>query len=92
MLKSSLVIAAMSIATAAHAVPIVPTSYEMPNGTTGTYSYWDDSYDGTGNNQLNFAALAGGTGDLTDGVIAVDNWFVEEPPLGPLHERPDSSP
>jgi hypothetical protein len=69
-------------AAAAHAGPVTPTSYDMVNGNTGTFQYWDDSYTGAGCLTCDGAALTGGLGDLTDGVIAASNWFVTEAPAG----------
>lgn len=57
------------------AAPIMPVSYDMLNGGTGSYTYWDDKYNGTGNKTASYAPLSGGVGDLTDGVIATSNWF-----------------
>lgn len=54
---------------------VFPASYDMPNGETGTFTYWDDSYNGSGNTTVSGDPLSGGLGDLTDGVIASDNWF-----------------
>lgn len=54
---------------------ISPISYDMLNGGTGQYSYWDESYNGSGNNAMDYAQLSGGLGDLTDGVRANQNWF-----------------
>ncbi len=71
---------------AAQTDQIAVTSYDTPNGDGqahgGTYNYWDTPYNGsasagatnidgitTGGN-----ALSGGTGKLTDGVIASDYW------------------
>jgi hypothetical protein len=54
---------------------VVPTSYDMLNGETGTYTYWDDSYNGSGSTTTSGDLLTGGLGDLTDGVIATQNWF-----------------
>lgn len=68
---------------AALAGTVSPISYDMPNGYTGTYNYWDDSYTGAGDTQADGAALTGGLGDLTDGVIATENWNVVEGPRGP---------
>lgn len=68
---------------AAVAAPVPPVSYDMPNGNTGSYNYWDDTYSGSGDRQSDNAALTGGTGDLTDGVIATQNWNIVEPPRGP---------
>nr|WP_321467408.1 PEP-CTERM sorting domain-containing protein [uncultured Desulfobulbus sp.] len=65
------------------AAPVSPTSYDMPNGYTGSYEYWDESYNGAGNTTVSGAALSGGLGDLTDGVIATGNWYVVEQPQGP---------
>jgi hypothetical protein len=63
--------------------PITASSYDMLNGNTGSYNYWDDSYNGAGNNMLDGASLTGGTGDLTDGIIAAQSWQHVESPLGP---------
>ncbi len=57
-----------------HAAPITVTSYDMLNGTTGTFTYFDDTYNGTGSTTTPGAPLTGGTGDLTDGVIATAIW------------------
>ena len=51
-----------------------PTAYDMLNGETGTYTYFDDLYDGDGNNDAALAPLSNGLGDLTDGVMADHNW------------------
>ncbi|MGD8451975.1 MAG: C25 family cysteine peptidase [Phycisphaerae bacterium] len=53
---------------------LMPASYDMLNGETGRYTYYDDAYDGDGNNQQALAPLSGGLGDLTDGVIATQDW------------------
>jgi len=53
---------------------VMPTAYDMLNGETGTYTYFDDTYNGQGNNQQALAPLSGGVGDLTNGVIATQNW------------------
>jgi len=60
--------------TPAWGAPVMPQSYEMINGGTGTYTYWDDSYTGSGNQNVSYSYLSGGLGDLTDGVIATQNW------------------
>jgi len=60
----------------------VPDSYDMLNGNTGSYNYWDETYSGAGCVTCDNAALTGGRGDLTDGIIAADNWFVTEAPVG----------
>jgi hypothetical protein len=72
----------VTLPVAASAAPILPTSYDMLNGNTGSYNYWDQSYTGLGNTTLDNAPLTGGLGDLTDGVIAADNWNVVEAPAG----------
>lgn len=63
----------------AHAAQIFATSYDTPNGdgnnTGGSFNYWDLSYNGVGSTTTDGAALSGGLGDLTDGVIANDTWF-----------------
>ncbi len=71
-----------AVAPAATAAPVFATSYDMLNGNTGSYQYWDQTYTGAGNVTLDGSALSGGLGDLTDGVIAADNWFVVEAPAG----------
>jgi len=67
----------------AQAAPILPTSYDMLNGEVGSYEYFDDSYSGSGNPLVALSPLSGGLGDLTDGVVATQNWDVVEPPPGP---------
>ena len=62
----------------ADAANLFPLSYAMLNGSSGNFNYWDDSYNGSGNNQLDAAYLSGGPGDLTEGVIATENWDVTE--------------
>ena len=52
----------------------MPQSYEMINGGVSTLSYLDDSYNGSGNKTVSYDKLSGGLGDLTDGVIASQNW------------------
>jgi hypothetical protein len=73
------------MAGAASASPITVASYDMPNGNSGSYSYLDESYVGASpavNSTTDGAALFGGKGDLTDGIIAANNWFVTEAPPG----------
>jgi hypothetical protein len=57
------------------------SSYDMPNGngipSSGFKQYWDGTYVGTspaGNSTTPNAALFGGTGALTDGIIANMRW------------------
>ena len=61
---------------------LTPDSYNMPNGNTGSFQYWDQTYSGAGCVTCDNAALTGGKGDLTDGIIASGNWFVVEAPAG----------
>jgi hypothetical protein len=79
MLRRSLV-AALVLICSSRAWAVQPDSYSMPNGYSGSYHYWDDTYNGIGCHTCDGALLTGGTGDLTNGVIATDNWFVVEPP------------
>lgn len=72
----------LAVAGTAQAAPVSPTSYDMLNGNTGSYQYWDDSYTGSGSLTTDGAALSGGVGDLTDGIIANDNWYITEAPSG----------
>ena len=67
---------------AGEAAALQPDSYSMPNGYSGSYNYWDEIYSGSGCRTCDGAFLSGGTGELTDGVIATDNWFVVEAPAG----------
>ena len=60
---------------AVSAASVSPVSYSMQNGETGSYTYWDDSYNAPGApTTTSKAFLSGGVGDLTDGVIATQNW------------------
>jgi len=71
------------VAASALALPITPVSYDMKNGTSSSYTYWDDSYNGSGNKTTNYAQLIGGLGELTDGVIATEHFTTTEAPAGP---------
>lgn len=64
------------------AATVSPDSYSMQNGGSGSYNYWDDSYTGSGSLTTNYSALSGGTGDLTDGIIAPATWNITEAPAG----------
>lgn len=77
----SLTALALLAAGAANA-SVTPDSYDMLNGNTGSYTYWDETYSGVGCVTCSNAPLTGGKGDLTDGIIASDNWFVTEAPPG----------
>lgn len=57
-----------------------PVSYDLQNGESGIYNYYDDLYDGDGNNNEELAWLTNGLGDLTDGVRATSNWNSEPAP------------
>lgn len=67
-------------------VQLLAKSYDMRNGTSGgSYPYLDEIYAGpgaSGDPLAFFSELAGGAGDLTDAVIAAQNWGVTEPPAG----------
>lgn len=73
---------ALSAVGSASAVPLTVASYSMPNGNTGSFNYWDESYSGSGSTTTDGAALSGGTGDLTDGTVATSNWNIAEAPAG----------
>jgi hypothetical protein len=66
----------------AQAASISPLSYDMNNGdgqaSGGSYNYWDGSYTGSGATSVDHAPLSGGTGDLTDGIVANDFWYAVE--------------
>jgi hypothetical protein len=53
---------------------IMPIAYDLQNGEGGTYTYYDDIYDGDGDPTQALAWLTGGLGELTDGVIAAGHW------------------
>jgi hypothetical protein len=80
-LQKAILMVACLAGGAASAAPI-PNTYSMLNGHTGSYTYWDDSYNGAGCTHCDNAKLTGGRGDLTDGIIATDNWFVTEAATG----------
>ncbi|MCK4872310.1 MAG: hypothetical protein KAS72_06265 [Phycisphaerales bacterium] len=62
---------------------LIPTAYDMLNGETGSYTYFDDTYNGSGDNTQPLAQLTGGVGDLTDGVITTQHWnSTPEPYVG----------
>ncbi|MEO8811572.1 MAG: PEPxxWA-CTERM sorting domain-containing protein [Caulobacteraceae bacterium] len=68
------------VASAAGAAQLTVTSYDMPNGdgqaSGGTYNYWDGAYTGAGSHTTDGAALSGGLGKLTDGVISTQPWYL----------------
>jgi hypothetical protein len=77
--KLLMVLGALAAPVAAEAaVPIPIASYDMPNGSGqasgGSFNYWDKAYNGIGSTTVDGAPLSGGTGDLSDGVVASDIW------------------
>jgi PEP-CTERM motif len=76
----------LTITASASAALVLPTSYDMPNGhgtaSRGTFNYWDRNYSGSGSTTTDGALLSGGLGDLTDGVIASNNWDAVENDAG----------
>src|SRR5438128_164853 len=81
-------LAAVALATPAAGAQLFATSYDTPNGDgqahSGSFNYWDLGYTGAGATNVDGAALSGGLGDLTDGVIASDFWFNTENAAGPV--------
>lgn len=63
----------------ASAALLTVKSYDMNNGCGnscgGTYNYWDGTYNGSGSPTVSNSYLSGGTGALTDGVIATQPWY-----------------
>ncbi|MEM7477887.1 MAG: PEP-CTERM sorting domain-containing protein [Planctomycetota bacterium] len=57
-------------------VVVTPSSYSLLNGELGgdVPNFFDDTYNGTGDNNTPLAPLSGGLGDLTDGIVATQNW------------------
>ena len=74
-------------AMSAFADQIYPVSYDMINGrsTDGpVYSLRDDTYSGgTGDPHTNYSNLAGGKGDLTDGILAIGYWWQSQTAANP---------
>ena len=84
-MKTIIVVAAVLASLAApraDAAQVFATSYAMPNGggqaSGGTFNYWDKEYTGAGAVSTDGAALTGGLGNLTDGVVAPNLWFNTE--------------
>lgn len=79
-------LAVVCMATSAVAAPIFATSYDTRNGdgqaSSGSFNYWDKEYTGAGSTTTDGALLTGGLGNLTDGVIAIDNWLNVENAAG----------
>ncbi len=71
-------VAVLGVGGTAWADTIEPTSYDMPNGQGGSFTYYDETYSGAGDPTTALSPLSGGLGDLTDDVIAAGNWIVEE--------------
>lgn len=73
-------------ATSAGATQVFSSGYNMPNGdgqaSGGSYNYWDLNYSGSGATNVDGAVLSGGSGDLTDGVVATDFWYNVETGAG----------
>jgi hypothetical protein len=66
----------------AAAAQVFSIGYDMPNGggqnSGGSVNYWDKTYSGSGCVTCDGAALAGGAGDLTDGIVATQAWNTSE--------------
>ena len=79
-IRTLLALAALACATTvAQSADLAVSRYSMHNGDGqahgGSYNYWDGTYDGRGRTSVDGAWLHGGTGALTDGVIATDPWY-----------------
>jgi hypothetical protein len=73
-LATLIVACTCAVAGPASAAQVFSTGYDMPNGSTGSFVYHDRSYPSP-NNAINGAFLSGGSGDLTNGVVAPNFWF-----------------
>jgi hypothetical protein len=78
-MRVSLLIGSVLLLTVpARADLLTVTSYDMPNGygqdSGGSYNYWDGNYTGSGNKTVDGAALSGGVGALTDGIVTSQPW------------------
>lgn len=79
----------------ASAAALAVSSYDMINGGTSTpgTSLRDDMYSGgSGNPHLDYSTLAGGKGDLTDGLIAASNWNITTAEFVGWHQSRVASP
>jgi len=76
-------IISLFVAASAFALTITPDSYDMKNGGSGSYTYWDDAYSGLGSKTTNYDLLSGGLGDLTDGIMTTSHYYTTEAPAGP---------
>ena len=56
---------------------VYATSYDMNNCDTCEFTYHDNTYNGSGNPNVDNSYLSGGLGMLTDGVIATQNWYID---------------
>ncbi len=77
-----LAFAALPVGAAASAAVLTPISYSMTNGGSGSFVYRDSIYTGTsatGNPNVDYSALSGGLGKLTDGVVGGNNILVPDP-------------
>lgn len=80
MLKNFVLLTTLLVGGHASAIQVFASSYDMFNGTTGSFSYFDDTYSGSGCRTCANAALTNGLGDLTDGVLATSNWNLTPAP------------
>jgi Discoidin domain-containing receptor 1/2, DS-like domain len=75
---ASVVVLVWLASSALAGTPVAPITYEMPNGGGtahgGGWNFWDELYDGDGDNTVDGDLLSGGLGQLTDGVVGLDNW------------------
>lgn len=85
-LAGAVLVSGLALSNAASATPLTILSYDMMNGNNGKYDYFDEEYTGTitplaplpgGFKPTENAWLSGGTGRLTDGIIATDRWDVD---------------
>jgi hypothetical protein len=66
------------LASTSFAAPVTVVDYSMANGSGqasgGSFNYWDRNYSGSGSTTTDGAALSGGLGKLTDGIISTSQW------------------
>ena len=93
MFRFTLLLAAAVVA--ANASPITVSSYSMPNGDIGTFNYQDTTYSNcpASSCTTNGAALSGGTGKLTDGIVPALQWTAGNPEgwVGWLKTQPNDA-
>ena len=76
LLRSALLTSGFLLASNLFAAQLIPVSYSMNNGDSHSFkTFHDDTYNGSGNPNLDTSFLSGGLGQLTDGLFGNDNFL-----------------